>query len=94
MALISQLLLAACNQPTSPSVSTPNPPPQAKGGTKCPGGLTDLECDAYQNGIQAGLADRSNHQNDSFRRHANEFDPQHEASFRAGYATGWYNNGK
>ena len=87
------LLLGACNQSNNLTVSTPSPA-QAKGSANCPGGLTGLECDTYKQGIQAGLADRAAHQSDSFKRHANDFDPRYEASFRAGYATGWYNNGK
>lgn len=86
-------LLGACNQATSPNVSTPSPP-QVKGSANCPGGLAGSECDAYKEGIQAGLAGRAAHQSDFFKRHANDFDPHYEASFRAGYATGWYNNGK
>ena len=87
------LLSGACNQTTTPTVSAPSPP-QVRAGANCPGGLTGLECDAYKQGIHSGLADRAAHQSDSFKRHANDFDPRFEASFRAGYATGWYNNGK
>jgi hypothetical protein len=88
-------LLAACNQASTPPIATPiaaSRPGAAE--TGCPGGLKGAECDAYRDGIKAGIADRSARQSESFRRHEGEFDPRFEASYRAGYATGWYNNGK
>jgi hypothetical protein len=88
-------LLAACNQASTPPIATPiDASRQSVAETGCPGGLKGDECETYREGIKAGIADRSAHQSESFRRHAGEFDPRFEASYRAGYATGWYNNGK
>ena len=89
--LAATSLLAACNQST-PRVSAPPAPRGSSAG--CPGGLSGAECDAYKQGIATGMADKAGGQNDNFRRHAGEFDSRFEASYRAGYATGWYNNGK
>ena len=50
------LLSGACNQTTTPTVSAPSPP-QVRAGANCPGGLIGLECEAYKQGIQSGLAD-------------------------------------
>jgi len=89
-------LLTACNQASAPPISTSvaTSRPVGAGEASCPGGLKGAECDAYRDGIKAGIADRTARQTDSFRRHEGEFDPRFEASYRAGYATGWYNNGK
>jgi len=94
LALVS--LLGACNQAATPPLATPVSTPRSAGGGSagCPGGLSGAECDAYKDGIKAGVADRVAGQSDSFRRHESEFDPRFQASYRAGYATGWYNNGK
>jgi hypothetical protein len=90
------LSLAACNQASAPSIATPIAAPRqgSAGDAGCPGGLKGGECDAYREGVKAGIADRAARQSESFRRHEGEFDPRFEASYRAGYATGWYNNGK
>lgn len=87
-------LLGACNQAASPPLATPVASSRSSGGAGCPGGLSRAECDAYKDGIKAGVSDRAAGQSDSFRRHESEFDPRFQASYRAGYATGWYNNGK
>lgn len=96
LSLVLLLSLAACNQASTPPIAAPVATQRQgmAGDAGCPGGLKGGECDAYKDGVKAGIADRAAHQGDSFRRHEGEFDPRFEASYRAGYATGWYNNGK
>ena len=89
------LIMCGCNaqttQPLSTQVNTLTDRSKASG---CPGGLAGAECETYKQGIEAGVSDHAAHKSDSFRRHEGGFEPRFEASFRAGYATGWYNNGK
>lgn len=53
-----------------------------------------MGCDYYKDGIKAGKSDRAAHLSDAYQRHQDNFDSRFEAPFRAGYATGWYNDGK
>jgi hypothetical protein len=84
--------LSACNQATSAQISAPIDSTINLAG--CPGGMDAMACDYYKDGIKAGRSDRAAHLSDSYQRHQEKFDSRFEAPFRAGYATGWYNDGK
>jgi hypothetical protein len=86
------IILSACNQGTQPQIATPVS--SASNVAGCPGGMDPMACDYYKDGIKAGKGDKAAHLSDAYQRHQGKYDSRFEAPFRAGYATGWYNDGK
>lgn len=90
--IASAIMLSACNTSTQPQVAASSRSTSAP--TGCPASMDAMACDYYKDGIKAGKTDKAAHMSDAYQRHQDQYDSRFEAPFRAGYATGWYNDGK
>lgn len=92
LALASAIMLSGCNSNNQPQVAAPSRSTAAAPG--CPASMEAIACDYYKDGIKAGKTDKAAHMSDAYQRHQDQYDSRFEPAFRAGYASGWYKDGR